>query len=52
VDDTRIHESSGYEALDQAAINVARAMRFSPAEHEGAAVAVWIQLPIRFAAAR
>jgi protein TonB len=52
VDDARISESSGYEPLDQAAINVARAMRFNPAEHEGAPVAVWIQLPIRFTVAR
>jgi len=49
---TEVQESSGYEALDQAAQNVARAMRFSPARNGDEVVAVWVQVPIRFAVAK
>ncbi|MGE0158874.1 MAG: TonB family protein [Gemmatimonadales bacterium] len=45
---TRIHETSGYEALDQAAMNVARAMVFTPARNDDQIVATWVQIPIRF----
>ena len=40
--------SSGVAELDELALDVARDMRFSPAENRGHAVSVWIQLPIRF----
>jgi protein TonB len=49
VDDARIFESSGFEPLDRAAINVARAMRFSPAMNGDAVTDAWVQIPIRFA---
>jgi protein TonB len=49
VDATRIHESSGVEGLDQAAQAVARAMRFTPARNGDDVVAVWVQVPVRFA---
>jgi TonB family protein len=49
VDDARVHESSGYEALDQAAINVARVMVFRPARNGDDVVATWVQMPVRFA---
>jgi protein TonB len=48
VDATRVHESSGFEALDQAAMNVARAMVFTPALNGDQIVATWVQIPIRF----
>ncbi|MBX6365425.1 MAG: energy transducer TonB [Gemmatimonadetes bacterium] len=48
VADTRISKASGHEALDAAALRVAGAMRFTPAENDGRPVAVWIQLPIVF----
>jgi protein TonB len=48
VDDARVFESSGFEALDQAAINVARAMRFTPAMNGDAVTDAWVQIPIRF----
>lgn len=51
VDDARVYESSGYEALDVAAVNVARAMSFTPAMNGDQVTAVWVQLPIRFQAA-
>jgi len=50
VDDTRVFQSSGYEALDEAARRVASAMRFSPARNGDAVVDAWVQIPIRFAA--
>lgn len=45
---TRIAETSGIEAIDRAAEQVAGAMRFSPARNGDEIVAVWVQLPIRF----
>ena len=48
VDATRIHESSGYEALDEAARDVARAMQFTPARNRDDVVDAWVQIPIRF----
>ena len=49
VDATRVHESSGYDALDEAAMRVAEAMRFTPAFDGDAVTATWVQIPIRFA---
>ena len=43
-----IQKSSGYPALDEAALTVARVMRFIPAENRGAVVPVWVSLPITF----
>lgn len=48
VADTRLEQTTGHEALDQAALRLAREFRFSPAQDEGRAVAVWIALPITF----
>ena len=50
VDDVRVFESSGFEALDQAAMNVARAMMFKPAMNGDVVTDAWVQLPIRFQA--
>lgn len=44
----RLRRSSGREGVDAAAMDVARAMRFSPALFRGRTVAVWIVQPIRF----
>jgi TonB family protein len=52
VQSTRINQSSGFAALDEAAQIVARAMRFTPAENRGEVVPVWMQIPIRFRVAR
>jgi protein TonB len=49
VDDARVFESSGFEPLDRAAIDVARAMRFTPAMNGDAVTDAWVQIPIRFA---
>ncbi len=45
---TQLRESSGHEALDQAALHVARTMEFEPARNRGEPVAVWVALPITF----
>ena len=48
VQDTRIDQSSGHQALDDAALNVADVYRFSPALNRDKKVPVWISLPITF----
>ena len=48
VETTRVYESSGFEALDNAAANVAAVMRFTPAQNRDQVVPVWVQIPIRF----
>ncbi|MGH7128114.1 MAG: energy transducer TonB [Planctomycetaceae bacterium] len=47
----QLRETSGYAALDEAAESVAGTMRFEPALDGSQPVAVWVALPIRFAAA-
>ncbi|MGD8322204.1 MAG: M56 family metallopeptidase [Gemmatimonadota bacterium] len=48
VEDTRIDESSGHPALDQAALRVAHVYRFSPALNKDEKVSVWVSFPITF----
>ena len=43
-----IDQSSGHEALDRAALNVADTYRFSPAMNAGDPVPVWVSFPITF----
>jgi TonB family protein len=50
VDATLVHETSGYEAIDRAAVNVARTMLFDPAMSRGGPTTAWVQIPIRFQA--
>lgn len=50
VANAKLHEGSGHEALDQAALRVAKAFRFTPARNRDEVVAVWITLPVTFAA--
>jgi periplasmic protein TonB len=45
---TLLAQSSGYPALDEAAMAVAGVMRFSPALNREKKVQVWIELPIIF----
>lgn len=44
----RVEASSGYEAVDTAAENVARAMEFEPALNRDRAVGVWVRQAVRF----
>lgn len=48
VGSVRIHETSGHAALDDAALIVAEAYRFRPAENRGVDVPVWVSFPITF----
>lgn len=48
VQEARINESSGHQALDDAALRVAEVIEFTPALNGDEAVAVWISLPITF----
>jgi TonB family protein len=45
---TQINESSGHQALDDAALRVASVIEFTPARKEEKPVPVWISLPITF----
>ncbi|HEY9014870.1 MAG TPA: energy transducer TonB [Gemmatimonadales bacterium] len=47
-DSTRIAESSGYPALDSAALVGAPELRFSPALHQGQPVAALFLQPVQF----
>jgi protein TonB len=45
-----IKKTSGNLELDNAAMNIVRIMRFSPARNGNEAVDVWIEVPIKFKA--
>jgi TonB family protein len=51
-DSTRIAESSGYPALDSAALVAAPELRFSPALHQGEAIAAHFLQPVQFRSPR
>lgn len=48
VQDTRVNQSSGHTALDDAAIKVANVFQFTPALNRDKKVPVWVSLPITF----
>ncbi|MEZ4414940.1 MAG: M56 family metallopeptidase [Gemmatimonadota bacterium] len=48
VDDVRVQNSSGHPALDEAALQVARIMEFTPALNGETPVPVWVAFPITF----
>ncbi len=48
VQKTKVAQSSGYESMDRAALEVAPVLRFSPAMNRDKKVPVWVQLPIQF----
>lgn len=48
VEDYRVHQSSGFPELDEAALAVADVYRFSPAQNRDKTVPVWVSLPIEF----
>lgn len=51
-DSTRVAESSGYPALDSAALVGAPELRFAPALHQGQAVAAPFLQPVQFRSTR
>ena len=48
VQDVQVNQSSGYPALDQAAVRVGQTMIFSPAMNRDKQVPVWVSIPITF----
>ncbi|MGD8321017.1 MAG: energy transducer TonB [Gemmatimonadota bacterium] len=48
VQDTRIDQTSGHQALDDAALKVAEIYKFSPALNRDKKVPVWVSFPITF----
>jgi protein TonB len=48
VTEASVGGGSGYDILDRAALRVADAMRFHPAQNRDLRVAVWIRLPVTF----
>jgi TonB family protein len=49
---TQLSRSSGYDALDAAALSVGSVMRFAPAMNRDRVVAVWVEIPIVFTPTR
>lgn len=47
-----VNKSSGYKALDEAALEVANVIEFTPALNQGKGVPVWYSLPITFSSWR
>lgn len=48
VGEIRIEQSTGYPALDEAAVREARTWRLKPGTRDGVPVAMWKQIPITF----
>lgn len=48
VANAQVAQSSGYDALDQAAEEVLYSWRFSPGYRDGRAVATWVKVPVSF----
>ncbi|NNM05230.1 MAG: M56 family metallopeptidase, partial [Gemmatimonadetes bacterium] len=48
VQNAQVDESSGHQALDEAAVRVANEIQFTPALNKDKPVPVWISLPITF----
>lgn len=48
VADVRLQESSGHQAIDEAALRVANTMEFTPALNRDEKVPVWVAFPITF----
>jgi TonB family protein len=47
-DSIKVHETSGYGALDSAAVEGARSLRFAPAKDDGKPIPVSILFPVYF----
>ncbi len=48
VGELRIKKTSGYEILDQSALEAVRQWRFEPGKRMGQPVTTWVEVPIRF----
>lgn len=47
-EEVHLHLGSGFERLDQAAIDAVRRWKFVPAQQGGSAIAAWVIVPIQF----
>ncbi len=45
---TKVNQSSGYPAMDEAAVKVGQMMQFTPAQNRDKVVQVWVSIPIKF----
>jgi TonB family protein len=48
VDSVEIVQSSGHGDFDEAAVDGARELRFTPARQDGKRIRVWARVPVRF----
>lgn len=48
VEDVQVERSAGHPDLDQSALEAVRRWRFEPARRAGAAVAMWVLIPVEF----
>lgn len=48
VDSVEVVESSGHADFDQAAMDGARSLRFTPARQDGERIRVWARVPVHF----
>jgi TonB family protein len=48
VDSVYVRQTSGWAAMDSAAVRGARVLRFEPGRRGADAVDVWVRLPVRF----
>jgi len=48
VEELEVATSSGHPLLDRAALNGVRDWRFEPGRRNGKAIAMWVQVPVRF----
>jgi protein TonB len=46
--DAQVERSSGYQRLDEAALQSIRSWRFAPATRGAQAVASWVSVPVKF----
>lgn len=49
IESVQILESSGSELFDQAALDAVKMAKFTPPQHQGKPVRVWVSIPIKFA---
>jgi TonB family protein len=47
-DSAQVSRSSGFPALDEAALGGAASLRFKPARHRDGPVGTWVRLPVHF----
>lgn len=46
--EANVHQSSGHEMLDKAALQTVKTWKFVPARHAGRAITKWFKVPIQF----